>query len=155
MGGKKIAMIDPESIEHKAIEKELFQLARDWADAMITNDADRIGAFMADEWVMVSERGIATKEHFLSFVRSGALTHSSFSLAGPPPRVRIYGDTAVISSRVVSTARFGGHESSADEWTTDVMVLREGRWLCVLSQITNVDKEFEEMLRQRNSGTAA
>ena len=147
-------MLDPESDEHLAAERELLAGAAEWAEAMISNDADRIGSFMADEWVIVSERGIAAKEHFLSFVRSGALTHTSFEQVGPPQRVRIYGDTAVLSSRVTNTSIFNGQEFSADEWTTDVMVKRDGKWLCVLSQITSVDKEFEEMVRQRRSGTA-
>lgn len=53
-----------------SVEDELLKTGADWAEAMIANDADRIGSFMADEWVMVSERGISSKEHFLSFVHS-------------------------------------------------------------------------------------
>lgn len=114
---------------------------------MVANDADRIGSFMADEWVMVSERGIAAKEHFLGFVRGGQLTHSRFEMVGDP-RIKVYGDTAVLAARIVNTAHFGGQQFDADEWTTDVFVKREGRWLCVHSHITPVNKEFEAAMQE-------
>jgi ketosteroid isomerase-like protein len=49
---------------------------------------------------------------------------------------RAYGDTAVVTARVTNTAHFDGRQFDADEWTTDVLVRRGGRWLCVLSHIT-------------------
>ncbi len=122
---------------------ELLKLGTEWARAMVANDAERIGAYMADEWVIVSERGISTKGEFLSFVESGALTHSSFEMVGDA-RIKVYGDTAVLTARVVNTANFGGQQFDADEWTSDVFVKREGQWLCVLSHITGVDKNWEK-----------
>jgi hypothetical protein len=50
--------------------------------------------------------------------------------------VRVYEDTAVLTARVTNTAHHAGQRYDADEWTTDVFVRREGRWRCVLSQIT-------------------
>ena len=125
-------------------EQELLSAASEWAEAMISNDATRIGSFMAEEWVIVSERGVATKEYFLSFVESGALTHSSFDMVGEP-RVKFYGDTAVLTARVTNTAFFNGERFDADEFTTDVLVKRDGRWVCVMSPLS-VDElvEFTE-----------
>jgi ketosteroid isomerase-like protein len=51
-------------------------------------------------------------------------------------RIKEYGETAVLSARIVNTAHFGGQQFDADEWTTDVFVRRNGGWLCVLSHIT-------------------
>ena len=123
------------------VKQELDAIGTAWAEAMVANDADRIGSFMADEWVIVSERGISTKEAFLMFVRSGQLTHSAFEMSGAP-RVKVYGDTAVLTCRVTNTAHFGGQQFDADEWTSDVFVKRDGKWLCALSHITTVDKNF-------------
>lgn len=66
---------------------------------------------------------------------SGELTHSAMDRAGEA-RVRVYGDTAVFTARVTNTAHYGGRQFDADEWTTDVFVKRDGRWVCVLSHIT-------------------
>ena len=108
-----------------------------WAEAIVSNDADRIASFMADDWVMVSDTGLSTREAFLSLVRSGRLSHTAMDMVGDP-RIRFYGDTAIVTSRITNTAHFGGQTFEADEWTTDVFVRVGDRWLCVLSQITTV-----------------
>ncbi|MGE3466624.1 MAG: nuclear transport factor 2 family protein [Pyrinomonadaceae bacterium] len=128
---------------------ELNLIGQAWAAAMVTNDAPLIGSFMSDEWVMVSERGISTKERFLSFVESGQLTHSAFEMVGDA-RIKIYGETAVLTGRVVNTAHFGGQQFDADEWTSDVFVRHDGKWLCVHSHISPVDKKFAEMMKEKD-----
>ncbi|MFJ1593535.1 nuclear transport factor 2 family protein [Kitasatospora albolonga] len=106
-----------------------------WAAAIVANDAERIAAFMADEWVIVSESGITDRDTFLAFVTSGELTHSAMR-AVIPPRIRVHRDTAVVTARITNTAHYGGRRFDADEWTTDVFVRRDGHWRCVLSHIT-------------------
>jgi len=118
-----------------AVDAQLAAIAEDWAAAIVSNDAARIASFMADEWVIVSESGVSSKEHFLSVVESGELTHSAMNLVGEA-RIRVYGDAAVLTGRVTNTAHHLGQRFDADEWTTDVFVNRNGRWLCVLSHIT-------------------
>lgn len=117
--------------------QELLNTCEEWAEAMVSNNADRIGSFMADDWLMVSGRGVSDKEHFLNFVRSGKLAHSAFEMVGEA-RVLDLGDSAAVVARIVNTAHFEGTRFDADEWTTDLFVRRGGRWLCVLSQITPV-----------------
>jgi ketosteroid isomerase-like protein len=117
------------------VAAEIVAIADDWARAIAGNDAERIAGVMADERVIVSESGISTEEDFLSVVRSGALTHSAMDRI-THPRIRVYGDTAIFTARVTNTAHYGGERFDADEWTTDVFVLRNSRWQCVLSQIT-------------------
>ncbi len=134
-------MMDRSTTKPETIEQEFIDLGARWAEAMVANDADGIGSFMADDWVIVSERGISTREQFLAFVASGALTHSAFEMASTA-RVKQYGETAVMSIRVTNTAHFGWQQFDADEWTSDVFVKRDGKWLCVLSHITAVDQSF-------------
>lgn len=115
----------------------LTAIVDDWAAAIVANDADRIGSFMADEWVIVSGSGIADREEFLAYVRSGDLTHSAME-AVTPPRIRVHGDTALVTARITNTAHYGGRRFDADEWTTDAFVRRDGGWRCVLTHITPV-----------------
>lgn len=114
---------------------ELVGIEDEWSQAIVANDAEQIGSFMTDDWVIVSESGMATKEEFLSFVRSGELTHSAMERVSEA-RTRVYGGTAVITARVTNTAHYRGQRYDANEWTTDVFVLADGRWRCVLSHIT-------------------
>ncbi|WP_432055880.1 nuclear transport factor 2 family protein [Streptomyces sp. bgisy022] len=118
-----------------SVRTRLVELAKGWADAIVSNDPERIGGFMADEWVIVSESGISDRRRFLSLVESGELTHSAMRGISRP-RIRVYGDTAVLTARVTNTAHYKGRRFEADEWTTDVFVQRNGRWLCVLSHVT-------------------
>ncbi|MCJ0897071.1 nuclear transport factor 2 family protein [Rhodococcus sp. ARC_M13] len=103
--------------------------------AMCSNDAERIGDFMADDWVIVSESGVSTKAEFLGFVASGDLTHSAMDRVGRA-RVRFFGDVALFTTRITNTAHYDGRQYDAEEWTTDVFARRDGRWRCVLSHIT-------------------
>jgi ketosteroid isomerase-like protein len=120
------------------VEAELVAVADAWAAAIVANDADAIAGFMADDWVIVSASGISPAAEFLAVVRSGELTHSAMTRVSEP-RIRVHGDTAVLTARVTNTAHHAGNRYDADEWTTDVFVRREGRWRCVLSHITAAD----------------
>jgi ketosteroid isomerase-like protein len=125
----------PASGSDSGVRAQLGAVAKEWAAAIVSNDTTRIRGFMADEWVIVSESGISSKHDFLSVVASGELTHSAMEHVSEA-RIRVYGDTAVFTGRVTNTAHHSGLRFDADEWTTDVFVLRDGRWLCVLSHIT-------------------
>jgi len=105
-----------------------------WDQALVSNDAEAIGRFMADDWVIVSERGVTKKTAFLAVVASGDLTHEAFK--GETLSARQYGDSAVLTGRVRNNGHYKGQPFSSDEWTTDVFVKRNGTWLCVHSHIT-------------------
>lgn len=115
---------------------ELEQLSADWERAIVSNDADAIGRFMADDWVIVSETGVTHKDDFLAVVASGDLTHETFR--GSVLSVRQYGDAAVMTGRVRNNGHYKGKAFSADEWTTDVFVRGDDGWRCVHSHITTV-----------------
>ena len=105
---------------------------------MTRNDADDIAGYMSDEWVIVTSTGITTADQFLTMIRTGALSHTRMEPdAGPDgePRVHVYGDTAVLTLRVVSTEVHSGQVRDNDEWSTTVFVRRSGRWLAALTQL--------------------
>jgi uncharacterized protein (TIGR02246 family) len=124
-----------ERVEATDVALQLLAFVDDWATAIVSNDAERIARFMADDWVIVSESGISGRGQFLDLVASGALTHSAMDRVSDA-RIETYGDTAVVTARVTNTAHFDGRRFDADEWTTDVLVRRNDRWLCVLSHLT-------------------
>ncbi|MEU4649502.1 nuclear transport factor 2 family protein [Nocardia fluminea] len=123
----------------REVDDQLLAVLDEWQVAIVANDADRIGSYMADEWIMVSENGMTTAEQFLAFVRSGDLTHSAMVRVGDP-RIRYHGDLALLTTRVTNTAHYQGIRYDADEWTTDAFRRVDGRWCCLLTQITAVRK---------------
>ncbi|MEV0246559.1 nuclear transport factor 2 family protein [Nocardia sp. NPDC050712] len=115
---------------------EIRAVARAWADAMISNDAERIGRFMAEEWVIVADSGITGRADFLALITAGGLTHSAMDEVGEP-RIQVHGDIAIYTARVTNTAHYQGERFEADEWTTDIFVRSAAGWRCVHSHITS------------------
>ena len=119
------------------IREEILALSEAWSQAIVANDADEIGRYMTDDWLLVSEHGVLRKEDFLSLVRSGQLAHSAMEMAEFGD-FKLYGVTAVLASRVKSVARFGDQEFPANEWTSDVFIKSDGGWKCVITHVTTV-----------------
>lgn len=125
---------------NEELQDEFEKLERLWSQAIVSNDAGTIGRFMADDWVIVGESGITQKDDFLASVASGDLTHEK--MEGSVKRVRVYGDIAVVTARGTNNGHYKGQPFSADEWITDVFQKRDGRWRCVVTQLTPaVDRE--------------
>lgn len=120
-----------------AAEVQLLAGAEAFAEAIVANDADRISEFVTDDWVIVSDSGVAPGQQLLDLVRSGELTHSAMQTVGKT-RIRIFGDVAVLTARITNTAHYAGQQYDADEWTTDIFVHRGGRWRCVHTHYTSV-----------------
>jgi len=118
-------------------EDELIRVAHDWDRAMVGNDADAIGRYMADDWAIVGSDGrVGDKAGFLALVRSGALTHDV--MTSEDLRVRVYGDTAVVVARGVSGGKFQGHAFREVERSSCVFVRQDGQWRCVLTHLSRI-----------------
>lgn len=128
---------DAPSSVPEAVEAELLAVARSWAEAIVANDAARIAGFVTEDRALVSGTGVTPGARFLALVASGELTHSAMDVVDPT-RVRVLGATAVLTARVTNTAHHLGRRFDADEWTTDVFVRRDGRWVCAHTRTTAV-----------------
>lgn len=119
-----------------ADDRRTFQSLLDrWADALVANDASRVGSFAEPDWVIVGpEGGPGERAPFLALVESGDLTHSEMSFEVLDARV--YGDVAVVLSRGTNKGTWQGTEFAADEWVTDVFVRRPEGWRCAFSALT-------------------
>ena len=122
------------------MEEELLKLEKEFARAIVKNDAEAIRQFLADDWVIIDvDGGIIDKARFLGVVESGALTHEM--MESDDVEVRIYGDSAVVSGLTRTKGKFMGQDFSTQERATDVFVMRNGRWQCVFSQLTRFIKK--------------
>jgi ketosteroid isomerase-like protein len=122
------------------VEQELLKWEKDFAGAVISNDADAIGKFLADDWVIVDPNGeIIDRARFLGVIKSGMLTHDL--MESEDVKVRSYGDSAVVTALTKTKAKFAGQEFTTQERATDVFVKRDRRWQCVFSQLTKFNKK--------------
>jgi len=116
-------------------EGELLRLEREFASAVLSNDPNAIGKFLADDWVIVdADGGIIDKARFLSAIKSGNLVHEDMEL--DDMTVRVYGDSAVVTTITLSGGKYMGQEFSTRERATDFFVRRGGQWLCEFSQLS-------------------
>jgi ketosteroid isomerase-like protein len=122
------------------VEEELLKLEKEFARAIVKNDAEAIGQFLAHDWVIIdADGGIIDKARFLGVVESGALTHEM--MESDDFEIRIYGDSAVVSGLTRTKGKFMGQDFSTQERATDVFVMQNGRWQCVFSQLTRFIKK--------------
>jgi len=113
----------------------VLRFSQQWDAAMITNDAEAIGAFMSDDWVIIgTDGGITSKASFLQTIISGELAHNRMN--AEEVRTRIYGNTAVLTSRGTSAGLYKGQAFHFYEWATSVFVKENDRWQCVLTMLT-------------------
>ncbi|HEY6206086.1 MAG TPA: nuclear transport factor 2 family protein, partial [Chthoniobacterales bacterium] len=51
-------------------------------------------------------------------------------------RIRLYGNTAIVTALTRSKGKFMGQDFSSCERATDIFVKQDDRWRCVLTQLT-------------------
>jgi ketosteroid isomerase-like protein len=121
------------------MEKEVLKVEKGFADAIAKNDSESIERFVTDDWIIInSDGGIIEKERFMEVIKSGALTHEM--MQSDDIRVRVYGDSAVVSALTRSKGKFMEQEFTTHERSTDVFVRHDGQWRCVLTQLTGFTK---------------
>jgi ketosteroid isomerase-like protein len=125
--------MNPETVQ------ELIRREEEWSQAIVRNDAEAIGQYMADDWVIVGPDGrMSDKKSFLGLVRSGDLTHDV--MEGDEIKVRVWDNAAVVSARGVSGGTFRGQSFRAVERVSDVWI-KQGEWRCVLTHLSRMDSK--------------
>src|SRR4030095_14865705 len=121
-------------------EEELLELEKEFAKEIVKNDPEAIGRFVADDWIIIdADGGIVDRMRFFEVIKSGALTHET--MESEDFRVRVYGDSAVVTGVTRTKGKFMGQEFSTQERVTDVFVKRDERWQCVLTHLTRCPKK--------------
>jgi ketosteroid isomerase-like protein len=116
-------------------EEELLKLEKAFAEAIVKNDLEGIGRLVTDDWIIIDPNGeIIDRPRFFEVIKSGALTHDV--MESEDFRVRVYGDSAVVTALTCTKGRFMGQDFSTQERATDVLVKRDGRWQCALTHLT-------------------
>ena len=124
---------------------ELMQAIEGWDRAMVTNDADAIGRYMADDWTIVGPDGsLNDKPRFLALVRAGALTHDV--MESHDLDVRIYDGAAVVVARGISGGSYEGQAFHLVERVSSVFIRDRGAWRCVLTHLSQLQQPANHSL---------
>lgn len=107
------------------------------AKALLANDADAVGRLLADDWVVVSTYGgMADREAFLGVIKSGQFSRNTMELSDI--RVKLYGSTAVVTSKLHTSGVLMGKPFDVMERQTDVLVWKDSGWQSVLTHETQI-----------------
>jgi len=113
--------------------------------ALLTSDAGALETLLAGDWIVVSGHGaIAQRNAFIAYVRAGDFTRKKMELSDP--RVRLYGNTAVVTTHLNASGRsvveangkVVSHCFEVKERQTDVLVWKDGSWKSVLLHETMI-----------------
>ena len=114
---------------------ELAAAEASFADAVVHNDLAALGEIVTEDWVIVDPDGtVIDRTRFFEVIRSGALTHTA--MQSEQTRIRVYGDTAVVTALTKTEGAFLGKAFATVERATDVFARCDGRWRCVLTHLT-------------------
>jgi ketosteroid isomerase-like protein len=114
-------------VHSSSAESDVEQAATAWKAAAFRRDLDACARILADDFTMVTDRGTQIdKTQWLHNVqhRMGGDVPPEFL----DPRIRILGDTALMTSRNILRASFDGKDWSAELYLTDVWIRQDGRW---------------------------
>jgi ketosteroid isomerase-like protein len=121
------------------IEQALIQMERDWTEAALKKDTVALDKILADDWVAQGPTGVSTKAETLADLKSGNYKLESQTLADM--KVRVFGDTAVVTGSDDEKSSYKGHDTSGHYTWTDVYVKRQGRWQAAASQGTRITQQ--------------
>ncbi len=108
-----------------AVEAELIALEHEWAKAYLDRDAQTLDRIAADDWICTEPTGeVISKSRDLAALGSG--TPTSTRIAKTDLKVRIYGDTAIVTGRQQEL----GPDAGAVFQITDTWRRLDGRWRC-------------------------
>lgn len=120
-----------------AVEQTLKQMERDWNQATIAKDVEKVNRILADDWTGIDFRGTTvTKAETIEELKSGESGNQSVELG--EITVKVFGNTAVVIGSDTEKSTYHGKDSSGRYTWTDVFVKRAGRWQAVASQSTKI-----------------
>lgn len=116
--------------ENKAIHREIEALEQEWRQAVVTNNVSEMDHLLADDYIGISSNGtIETKAQALALRRAGTVRISKLDISDV--HVRVYGDTAVVTSQADLVGTNGASDISGQYRYTRVYNRRMGQWKIV------------------------
>jgi ketosteroid isomerase-like protein len=123
------------------VEKAVMDLERSYRDAVAKQDVQALGRILAEDFIATSSRGeIRDKTKEIDDIKPSAdYKMEDFSLEDI--RVRVFGDTAIVTGRSILQVAFRGQSSTSNFRYTRVYVKRKGLWLVVSQQLTRLPQQ--------------
>ncbi len=121
------------------VEADLLKLEREWLDAYMKRDVAALERIEADDFSITYSTGDSrTKAQELAHLKSNSDGEGTFKLSTEDTKVRVYGDTTVLTGTLIQQRVDNGKEINLRVRYTNVWVKRNGRWQVVAVQFTKM-----------------
>ena len=125
----------PKADSDAAISQTLQAMEQAWLDAEKNNDAAAFEQIVADDWIAVNPDGKSrTKAETAAEIKTAHVLSATLG----DMRVRVFGDTALVTGTDDEITMTDGKKSSDHYVWTDVFMKRNGKWLAVASQTAQI-----------------
>ena len=134
--------------------EEVRRFESDWGDAYIKRDLAALRNILADDYTFTDPLGgVTDKAQNLAYIATAEFVIKDTESSDI--RVRLYGDTAVVTALSNFKALYRGVAVRGSYQYTDVLVRRGGRWYAVASQATLASRGLMLLLCKRFFGDRA
>lgn len=134
--------------ESKALHKQIEMLEEQWRQAILTNNVAAMNDLLSDDYVGISANGtVENKAQAVAQRRAGTMRITSLDISDI--HIRLYGDTAVVTSVADLVGSNGDSDISGKYRYTRVYALRRGSWKIVSFETSRVhDVDTRAKLKQ-------
>jgi len=116
--------------EKGEIHREIEALEHQWQQAIVTNNVSAMDHLLADDYIGITSNGtVETKQQAVDQSRAGTMRITRLDLTDT--HVRVYGDTAVVTSLADLAGTNGTTDISGQYRYTRVYNRRLGQWKIV------------------------
>ena len=120
-----------------AVEEQIKKIEKDRAAAVTRADVAALDAVTSDDYSLIDRNGrVRDKAQTMSAIKTGDIKITSNEVSDL--KVRVYGDTAVVTGRADTKGTIGGKDVSGPMLFTRVYVKKNGRWQSVAFQQTAI-----------------
>ena len=127
-----LALPVPENVDQQLMDRE-----RVWAKALVAADLSQLDGILAPEWMCTGDDGaLQTKQEEFDALRKKDYVAKQFTL--DDMKVRVYGDTAVVTGRTTEKSTYKGKDASGVYRWTDTWVKIDDGWQCVATHESKV-----------------
>ena len=116
----------------KSVERQLFRLENEWAQAVVKRDPAILHQMTAPDWVYSDETGVMEREAGIKSFTTG--TDTVRQASNERMRALVYDNAAVVIGVLVMKGSGASGPFTNRYRYTDSWVKLDGRWQCVASQ---------------------
>ncbi len=122
------------------VQQAVTKLENERVQALLRNDTAFIERVYADDYVVTGANGVVrTRAQVVADLKSGV--QKSESITNDDVKVRVHGDTAVVTGRTTQKGEYKGQPSISPVLFTRVYARRGGQWQLVANHTSSIPQK--------------